>query len=190
MTLVNFILYMHVRLLRYLTLHIHRIVAVVERNTPLQNVIMFVTLLCFTESIVLILTFVILLRKSAILQSELRKISTSLTIKPTDSLFLIKQKISQTKKQFSETSKSIIQSIVQSRSFKSRYKLNSSSIWITILNVVVLFLLLLNTQFILSFNTILWIFYFSLLAFTLFLFANRFTDRGAFRSFPISFSVS
>ncbi|MCK5847937.1 MAG: ATP-binding protein [Caldisericia bacterium] len=148
-----------------------------SENSLLQNGVMFVSLFCLSESIVLLLSLMVLLRKPLVLKKELSKISERFNAEKNDDYLIIKVHLENSRQLFSKQFNKSFTEIQSSRAIFSHYREHRFSSLITLLNVIVLLIILVNLQSMLTFDTILLVFYFSLLGFIVFLLSNLFTVR-------------
>ncbi len=153
------------------------VIKTIQGNTTLQNGLLFVTLFFFTESIVTFLSYFLLLRKPTIIRKTLARVSSSFHIDESDSPKQIHDRIERIQDVFDQQIQYAIKEISDSIHIFDRFQLKKSSTWLTVLNVIVFFILLLNVQFFLTFHEILSIFFASLLFCGFFLIAHRFTVR-------------
>ena len=153
------------------------LINLISKNSILQNGVMFITLFCLSESIVLLLSLLVLLRKPVVLKKELSNISKNFSIDEHDECHDIKSDLNNSRNLFNKQFDTSYNEIQNSRAVFSHYKERKFSSLITLLNVIVLFIILINLQAMLTFSTILMVFYFSLLGFTVFLLGNLLTIR-------------
>ncbi|HXK51529.1 MAG TPA: hypothetical protein PLE09_03170 [Caldisericia bacterium] len=153
------------------------VIKAIQGNTSLQNGLLFVTLFFFTESIVIFLSYLLLLRKPALIRKTLTHVSSSFHLDESDSPKQIHDRIERIQDVFDQQIQYAIKEVSDSIHIFDRFQLKKSSTWLTILNVIVFFILLLNVQFFLTFHEILSIFFASLLFCGFFLIAHRFTVR-------------
>lgn len=189
MYFLAFIAYLHVFSTRFLLGQFPTLIQTIQQNSFLQNGLMFITLFFFTESIITILSYFLLLQKPYTLRKKLQYITSKLCIEINDSPSDIHQKIDNVQKNYDNAINTTLEEIASSKSTFPRFRLDKTFSWITFLNTVVLFILLINVQFILSFQAILFIFYISLLVCGFFLISHRFTLRWVIdpkKSWPIS----
>jgi hypothetical protein len=170
-----FIAYLHIFALRFLGGQFPVVLETMKQYSLLQNGLMFVTLFFFTESIVTALSYCLLLQKPHALRKKLQYIASKLHIRANDSPSEAHGAIDQVQESFDKAIKTALEEITTSSKIFSRFRLKTASSWINSLNIVVLFILLINVQFILPFATILFIFYMSIVFCGIFLIAHRLT---------------
>jgi hypothetical protein len=177
MLFIALITYFHTWVGKLLFHQFPEVITTIQGNPTLQNVLLFATLFFFTESIVTFLSYILLLRKPYNIRKILAHISASFCIDKSDTPKQIHDKIKQLQDVFDRQTQHALKEISDSIHILNRFHLEKSSTWLTVLNVIVLFILLLNVQFFLSFQEILSIFFASLLFLGFFLIAHRFTVR-------------
>jgi hypothetical protein len=170
-----FIAYLHVFALRFLGGQFPVVLETMKQYTFLQNGLMFVTLFFFTESIITALSYCLLLQKPHALRKKLQHIASKLHIESNDSPSEVHKAMDRIQESFDKAISTTLEEITTSSRIFSRFRFKTASSWINGLNIIVLFILLINVQFILPFPTILFIFYMSIVFCGIFLIAHRLT---------------